>query len=110
MLDVVVAYDADLATTRQVVLDVARDVVESDDYAGDVLAAPELLGVEDVGPDGVTLRLLVRTNPGAQFRLQRALREAVKVGLDQAGVAVLPPPPRAEPDAADGAAPAPDGR
>jgi small conductance mechanosensitive channel len=110
VLDIVVAYDADLATTRQVVHDVARDVVESDDHAGDVLAAPELLGVEDVGPDGVTLRLLVRTNPGAQFRLQRALREAIKAGLDEAGVEVLPPPPRAEPDPAGGAAPSPDGR
>jgi moderate conductance mechanosensitive channel len=110
VLDIVVAYDADLATTRQVVHDVARGVVESDDHAGDVLAAPELLGVEDVGPDGVTLRLLVRTNPGAQFRLQRALREAIKAGLDEAGVEVLPPPPRAEPDPAGGAAPSPDGR
>ena len=109
VLDVVVAYDADLARTRQVLHDVAAEVVESEDYAGDVLAAPELLGVEDVRPDGVTLRLLVRTNPGAQFRLQRALREAVKAGLDRAGVDVLPPPPRAEADPANGAAPAPDG-
>lgn len=97
VLDVVVAYDADLATARRVVLDVARRVVESDDHAGDVLAAPELLGVEDVGPDGVTLRLLVRTSPGAQFRLQRALREAVKLGLDDAGVEIRPPAPRVAP-------------
>jgi small conductance mechanosensitive channel len=62
VLDVVVAYDADLPTARRVIHDVAQRVVESDDHAGDVLAAPELLGVEDVGPDGVTMRLLVRTD------------------------------------------------
>ena len=94
LLDVHVAYDADLGLTRQVLHDVATAVCESEDYAGDVLAAPELLGVEEIAVDGVTLRLLVRTGPGAQFRVQRALREAIKVGLDRAGVAVLPPPPR----------------
>jgi small conductance mechanosensitive channel len=95
VLDVLVAYDADLATTRQVLHDVATAVTESDDFAGDVLNAPELLGVEDVKPEGVTLRLLVKTNPGAQFRLQRALREEVKLGLDAAGVEILPHPPPA---------------
>ena len=38
-------------------------VCESSEFAGDVLAAPELLGVESVSADGVTLRLLVKTAP-----------------------------------------------
>ncbi len=94
VLDVGVAYDADLAATRRVVHDVAEAVVSSDEFAGDVLAAPDLIGVESVSADGVTLRLLVKTAPGTQFRLQRALREAIKVALDESGVAVLPPPAR----------------
>lgn len=97
VLDIAVAYDADLAVTRRVVHDVAETLTESDDFAGDVLAAPDLLGVETVATDGVTLRLLVKTKPGMQFRLQRALREAIKAGLDAAGVDVLPPPGRAAP-------------
>lgn len=98
VLDVLVAYDADLATTRRVVQDVAQAVCETEAHAGDVLAAPELLGVEDVKPEGVTLRLLVKTNPGAQFRLQRALREAIKLALDDAGVETFPPAPRTAAD------------
>jgi moderate conductance mechanosensitive channel len=94
VLDIHVAYDADLVLTRRVVHDVAQQVCESEDYAGDVLSSPDLLGVEEVTADGVTLRLLVKTAPGMQFRLQRALREAIKAGLDVAGVAVLPPPAR----------------
>jgi small conductance mechanosensitive channel len=66
-----------------------------------VQAVPELLGVESVAADGVVLRLLVRTRPGAQFRLQRGLREAVKLALDGAGIEVLPPPAR-EHDRGDG--------
>ena len=97
VLDVVVAYDADLAATRDVVHDAATAVCESDEFAGDVLAAPEILGVESVAAEGVTLRLLVKTSPGGQFRLQRALREAIKLALDRSGIDVLPVPPRAAP-------------
>jgi small conductance mechanosensitive channel len=105
VLDILVAYDADLPRTRQVVHDVATEVCERDEYRGDVLAAPELLGVESVAPDGVTLRLLVKTNPGLQYRLQRALREAIKLGLDAAGVEVRPPPARAAAAASVGGEP-----
>ena len=48
VLDVHVAYDADLVMTRRVVHDVAQEVCESEDYAGDVLSSPDLLGVEEV--------------------------------------------------------------
>ncbi len=102
VLDVVVAYDADLGRTREIVQSAAEELVADDRYEGDVLAAPELLGVESVGADGVVLRLLVRTGPGAQFRLQRALREAIKGALDAAGVDVLPPPVRVAPLAEEG--------
>jgi len=44
----------------------------------------------------------VRTSPGAQFRLQRALREAIKGALDDAGVDILPPPARVAPEAGEG--------
>ena len=55
-----------------------------------MLATPEILGLESISPEAMTLRLLVRTGPGAQFRLQRALREAIKLALDHAGVAAGP--------------------
>jgi len=102
VLDVAVAYDADLARTRDVVQHVAEEVVADERYEGDVLAAPEVLGVESVSTDAVVLRLLVKTAPGAQFRLQRALREAIKDALDLAGVDVLPPPARVAPEPSTG--------
>ncbi len=88
VLDVVVAYHADLEAARDVVAATATEVCESEEFAGDVLEAPYIIGLESVGADGMTLRLLVKTGPGAQFRLQRALREAVKLAIDRAGVLV----------------------
>jgi small conductance mechanosensitive channel len=94
VLDIHVAYDADLARAEQVVRDVAEGLCADERYRGDVQAAPDLLGVEAVSPDGITLRLIVKTNPGAQHRIRRALREEIKLALDDAGVNVLPPPLR----------------
>ena len=96
VIDVLVAYDADLAATRRTILDAAEAVCADEAHAGEVLATPELLGVEEVRPEGVRLRLLVKTNPGMQFRLQRALREAIKAALDDAGVEVFPPAARTD--------------
>ncbi len=51
-----------------------------------MLEPPEVLGVERVGTEGVTLRVTVRVNPGRQFSVQRALNAAITSALDSAGV------------------------
>ena len=91
LLDLAIAYDNDVDRAQQVILDAARTVCEADEYKDQVLEAPTILGVESVGPDGVTIRLTVKTEPGEQWALQRALREGVKAALDDAGIR---PPPR----------------
>ena len=61
---------------------------------GNVLEAPVLLGVESAASDGVQLRLTVKTTPGTQFELQRALLQAVKRAFDEAGIPRPPPQPQ----------------
>jgi small conductance mechanosensitive channel len=53
-----------------------------------VLDPPQLLGVEALGADGITIRVTVKVEPGAQWGLQRALREALKAALDDAGIEI----------------------
>lgn len=93
VVDVMVAYDADVEAANRVLERTATELVEQEDFAGDVLEAPELLGVESASGDGVLLRLTVKTTPGAQFRLQRALRQAVKQAFDAAGIPAPPARP-----------------
>jgi moderate conductance mechanosensitive channel len=90
MVDVVVGPGADIELASRLVGETATRVCESDQFAPDVLEAPELLGVESITAEGVTLRLRIKTRPGSQFAIQRALREAIKDALDAAEV----PPPR----------------
>ena len=53
-----------------------------------VIDPPQLLGVEALGADGITIRVTIKVEPGAQWGLQRALREALKAALDDAGIEI----------------------
>ena len=88
VVDVDVAYDADLVDVRTIVESTAIDVCTSDDWQGDVLDEPQVLGVETLGADGITVRMIVKTAPGTQWALQRALREALKSAFDDAGIEI----------------------
>jgi small conductance mechanosensitive channel len=88
LIDVSVAYDCDLAAARQVIVDRTVEVCAREEWAESVLDEPNLLGVEALGADGITIRLTVKTVPGAQWALQRALREEIKMALDEAGIEI----------------------
>jgi moderate conductance mechanosensitive channel len=88
LIDIDVAYDADLDRVRQLLLDTALEVCAAPEWADDVLEEPQVLGVEMLGADGITFRMVVKTAPGAQWALQRALREAFKHSFDAAGIEI----------------------
>ncbi len=88
LVDVDVAYDSDLERARQVMLDTANEVCGSPEWVDDVIEEPNVLGVEVLGADGITMRMVVKTTPGAQWALQRTLREAFKASLDDAGIEI----------------------
>lgn len=88
LVDIDVAYDADLNGVRAVLLDTATEICAASEWAADVLEAPQVLGVEMLGANGITLRMVVKTAPGAQWALQRALREGFKQALDDAGIEI----------------------
>ncbi len=78
----------------------ATERVAEPDIADDVLEPPEVLGVERIAADAVTLRVTARVQPGKQFAVQRALNAAMTSALDAA--AVPRPGAAAEPAAAPG--------
>ena len=88
LIDVDVAYDADLEAAGDLLLAGANEVCDRPEWADDVLERPELLGVEMLGADGITLRLVTRVKPGVHWGLQRAMRLAIKETLDGAGVEI----------------------
>jgi small conductance mechanosensitive channel len=85
LLDIEVAYGTDLDHAKEVILGVACAVAD-DDKA--VLETPDLWGVEQLGANGVTLRLVVKTTPSEQWRVSRLLRERIKAAFDAEGIQI----------------------
>ncbi|MEQ1787629.1 MAG: mechanosensitive ion channel family protein [Acidimicrobiales bacterium] len=88
LLDVSVAYGSDLDHAQAVIKAAADEVWQDPDWSHDILEEPELWGVENLAPDGVTIRLVVKTQPAEQFRVLRELRGRIKAALDDAGVEI----------------------
>jgi moderate conductance mechanosensitive channel len=91
LLDVTVAYGADLEVAQATIKQVADDLWRDPTWAGRVLEEPEVWGVEAMGPTGVTIRLVVKTKPAAQFDVLRELRGRIHAGLEAADVEMPTP-------------------
>ena len=95
VVDVPLAHSADIVHATELVAETATERVAATDVVESVLESPQVLGVERVGPEGVTLRMTVKVKPGQQFAVQRALNAAITNALDHAGVprpGVVAPP------------------
>ena len=88
LLDISVGYGADIDHAQTVIKRVADEVWHDPEWSRSVLEEPEVWGVEDLGADGVTIRLVVKTQPAEQFKVLRELRTRIKVALDAAGVEI----------------------
>lgn len=88
LLDVRVAYDTDTDAAAEVLLATANEMSHDPQWADSFLDDPELLGVEMLAADEVTIRISVRTPPAEQFKVQRELNRRFKRALDAAGIEI----------------------
>ena len=108
VVDVDVAYETDLRRAMQIMNEVADAYwveTHSEDSTGDIIEDPVVLGVQTLAESGITLRLLVKTEPSTQWRIQRELRLRLKEAFDEAGIDI-PFPQRVVRIAGDGELPA----
>lgn len=88
ILDVDIAYDTDIGRATAVVEDAAHGLTRDDAFAHAATGAAEVWGVQDLGADGVRLRVVVPTAPSQQWAVERELRARVKDALDAAGIEI----------------------
>jgi small conductance mechanosensitive channel len=88
LVDVGVAYDADLDTATDVIRAAAQSLHQDPEYSPLVLDEPDVLGIESLSSERVVIRVVIRTQPQQQNRVARALRSRIKAALDDAGIAV----------------------
>lgn len=82
VVDVTVAYEADLEKALQVTKETVRRVYESSDL---IVKEPSVLGIQTVTNTDVTLRISAECRPNAQAEVMRALNVELMRALDQLG-------------------------
>jgi small-conductance mechanosensitive channel len=86
LLDVQIAYGTDVTHARAVIKRVADEVWR--EKSGWVLEEPELWGVEALGPHGVVIRLVIKTQPSRQWEVGRLVRERLKEAFEEEGIEI----------------------
>jgi small-conductance mechanosensitive channel len=64
----------------------AATMVADQEFASDLLDAPEVLGVEQITVDGAVVRITAKTAPEGQLRVARELRRRMTEALEDAGI------------------------
>jgi small-conductance mechanosensitive channel len=88
LVDVDISYDDDVDHAIAVLSDLLNDIQEDPDIGSAVLEPANILGVQALGPYQVTIRLMVKTKPMEQWRVQRELRRRIKRALTNSGVTI----------------------
>jgi small-conductance mechanosensitive channel len=88
VLDVDVSYGTDIARATDVIKAAAQTICEDPDFADAILGEPEVWGVENLGMDSVSIRLVLKTAPHDQLRVTRELRARIKKAFDDAGIEI----------------------
>jgi len=87
VLDIEVAYDTDLRRAEGIIQRVAEILYEDKGFTkGQIIEPPEVWGVQDLGPNGVSIRLVVKTEPAEQFVVARELKLRIKEALEEAEI------------------------
>jgi small conductance mechanosensitive channel len=86
LLDVLVAYDNDINAVAELIKDEALRFAADPAWDEYVLEPPEVWGVQTMGADGVSVRLVVKTAPKQQDNVARELRGRLSARLRREGV------------------------
>mgnify|MGYP002780878330 CR=1 FL=1 len=81
-LAIAISYDSDLDRAIQVIHEVGQEMTHDENWQSRILEPPEVLGVETLNSEGVTLRIWIKTQPLQQWNVGREFRRRLKQALD----------------------------
>ena len=94
LVDVGVAYEEDLDRALRVLGEAAEAFVEDPDIKSQLLEPPQVLGPFSLGDWAITVRVMVKTQPGKQWEVARELRKRILAACEREGITL--PYPRQE--------------
>ncbi len=88
-VDIEVAFGTDIDAVMALLGQVGEGLAQ--DWPERVLEPTQVLGVEAIGPNGVTVRTLTKTMPGKQWEVARELRRRYLLALRAEGIEIAMP-------------------
>jgi small conductance mechanosensitive channel len=85
VVDVAIAYGEDVDKAEKVLEEL---LVTMPTHYEDLTKAPELLGIQTMGPTEVVLRIVAETQPMKQFAVARMMRKDIKLHLEKHGIEI----------------------
>ena len=86
-----VTYNTNIDQALGVLDAVSRELYHDPAWKDHFLDAPEVQGVTDLAPDGITLRALFKVLPKSQFALGREFNRRIKIAMDEANIEIPSP-------------------
>jgi moderate conductance mechanosensitive channel len=88
LLDLAVAYDTDIPRATAVIKRVADELWQDPEWSELVLEEPEVWGIDKFGANEIIIRLVVKTVPLQQWKVERELRGRLKAAFDADGIEI----------------------
>ena len=86
LIDVVLPYDADISAVSDVMQEVADAMQKAPEWSEKIMERAEIWGIQEFDSDGVHVRMVIKTEPAAQFGVLRELRARLKTTFDERGI------------------------
>ncbi|RJQ74542.1 mechanosensitive ion channel family protein [Pseudonocardiaceae bacterium YIM PH 21723] len=86
VVDLPLSHQVDVEHAIRVMGATMDTAVAEPPLSDDVIAPPEMLGVDKITAEAIVLRATVKVRPGRQWAAQRGLRAKIKMAFDEANI------------------------
>jgi small-conductance mechanosensitive channel len=87
-MNISVGYGEDLDRVIEVINRVSKEMAEDPDWTPQILKAPQVLRVDNLGDSGIDIKILGETKPLAQWDVMGELRLRLKKVFDKEGIEI----------------------
>ncbi len=94
VVDVTIDYGSSLDDALAALRDEAKTMATDPAWTPRLAGAPDVVGVQALGENALTLRTLLRTHPGRQAEVAREFRRRIKLRFDRERIQIRPGAPR----------------
>jgi small conductance mechanosensitive channel len=83
-----ISHGTDIDRAITVIQNAAQCMHEEEDWRESIVTSPHVLGVDSVSHSGLVIRVLIRTKPAQQWRVEREFRRRVLIALGKHNIAL----------------------